>query len=153
MSEKCLAVVEVNQDLCSRCYVCQSICPYEAIKRDEEGKVNVNIQDCQVCGICYSACPASAIKMQYYTYDNLTDYLKQAQAKAPQTETLVLMCRGNSPNSCGNERHHKPRHQTADYHALRLPAGRDPTDFIPSAHSGVKNIVPYNARPVLLRRH
>ena len=99
MSEKCLAVVEINQDLCSRCYVCQSICPYEAIKADSSGKVEVNSQDCQVCGICYSACPASAIKMQYYTYDNLTEYLKQAQAKAKDAETLVLMCRGNSPST------------------------------------------------------
>ena len=38
MSEKCLAVVEIDQDLCSRCYVCQSICPYDAIKRDSTGK-------------------------------------------------------------------------------------------------------------------
>jgi coenzyme F420-reducing hydrogenase delta subunit len=144
MSEKCLAVVEVNQDLCSRCYVCQSICPYEAIKRDDEGKVNVDIKDCQVCGICYSACPASAIKMQYYTYDNLTEYLKGAQAKAPKTDTLVLMCRGNSPNT--GEVHDILKEQglkTADYLALRLPcAGRVPTDFIFEAlNSGIKNIV------------
>ena len=98
MSEKCLAVVEINQDLCSRCYVCQSICPYKAINRDETGKVEVNIKDCQVCGICYSACPVSAIKTNYYTYDNLTQYLKTAQAKAKDAETLVLMCRGNSPS-------------------------------------------------------
>jgi len=144
MSEKCLAVVEVNQDLCSRCYVCQSICPYEAIKRDEEGKVNVDIQTCQVCGICYSACPASAIKMQYYTYDNLTEYLKTAQAKAPKTETLVLMCRGNSPNTGEvNDILKEQGVKTGDYHALRLPcAGRVPTDFIFEAlNSGIKNVV------------
>ncbi len=144
MSEKCLAVVEVNQDLCSRCYVCQSICPYEAIKRDAEGKVNVNIQDCQVCGICYSACPASAIKMQYYTYDNLTDYLKQAQAKAPKTETLVLMCRGNSPNNGEVQDILKEQGlKVDDYLALRLPcAGRVPTDFVFEAlNLGIKNIV------------
>ncbi len=99
MSEKCAATVEVNQDLCSRCYVCQSICPYQAVKRDETGKVEISIQDCQVCGICYSACPASAVKMQYYTYDSLTEYLKQAQSKAPKAETLVVTCRGNSPNT------------------------------------------------------
>src|SRR4030042_752365 len=39
MSEKCLAVVEINQDLCSRCHVCKSICPYEAIKADSTGEV------------------------------------------------------------------------------------------------------------------
>ena len=144
MSEKCLAVVEVNQDLCSRCYVCQSICPYEAIKRDSTGKVEVNIQDCQVCGICYSACPASAIKMQYYTYDNLTDYLKEAQAKATEAETLVLMCRGNSPKTGEVKEILKEQGLKVDkYLAMRLPcAGRVPTDFIFEAlHLGIKNIV------------
>jgi len=144
MSENCLAVVEVNQDLCSRCYVCQSICPYDAIKRDADGKVNVNIKECQVCGICYSACPASAIKMQYYTYDNLTEYLKQAQQKAPQTETLVMMCRGNSPNTGEVSDILKAQGiNVHDYLALRLPcAGRVPTDFIFAAlNSGIKNIV------------
>lgn len=144
MSEKCLAVVEVNQDLCSRCYVCKSVCPYEAIKSDETGKVEVNIQDCQVCGICYSACPSSAIKMQYYTYDNLSEYLKQAQAKSPKAETLVLMCRGNSPNTGEVKDILKEQGlKVDDYIALRLPcAGRVPTDFIFEAlNFGIKNIV------------
>ena len=145
MSEKCLAVVEINQDLCSRCYVCQSICPYEAIKRDSTGKVEVNSQDCQVCGICYSACPVTAIKMQYYTYDNLSDYVKQALAKGKSgVETLVLMCRGNSP-STGEVQDilEEQGLNVGNYIALRLPcAGRIPTDFVFEALSlGVKNIV------------
>jgi coenzyme F420-reducing hydrogenase delta subunit len=145
MSEKCLAVVEINQDLCSRCYVCQSICPYEAIKRDSAGKVEVNSPDCQVCGICYSACPVSAIKMQYYTYDNLSDYVKQARAKAKSgADTLVLMCRGNSPSTGEVQDILKEQGLKVDsYISLRLPcAGRVPTDFVFEAlNSGVKNIV------------
>jgi coenzyme F420-reducing hydrogenase delta subunit len=144
MSEKCLATVEINQDLCSRCYVCKSICPYEAIKADETGKVEVNNQDCQVCGICYSACPSAAIKMQYYTYDNLTQYLKQAQQKAKDTEALVLMCRGNSPNSGEVQDILKKQGlNVGNYIAMRLPcAGRVPTDFIFDAlNLGIKNIV------------
>ena len=145
MSEKCLAVVEINQDLCSRCYVCQSICPYEAIKRDSAGKVEVNSQDCQVCGICYSACPVSAIKMQYYTYDNLSNYVKEALAKAKSgVDTLVLMCRGNSPSTGEVQDILKEQGLKVDsYIALRLPcSGRVPTDFVFEAlNLGVKNIV------------
>jgi len=154
MSEKCLAVVEVNQDLCSRCYVCKSVCPYEAIKSDETGKVEVNIQDCQVCGICYSACPSSAIKMQYYTYDNLSEYLKQAQAKSPKAETLVLMCRGNSPNTGEVKDILKEQGlMVDDYIALRLPcAGRVPTDFIFEAlNLGIKNIVSIQCEDLFCR--
>ena len=145
MSEKCLAVVEINQDLCSRCYVCKSICPYEAIKSDSTGKVEVNSQDCQVCGICYSACPVSAIKMQYYTYDNLSDYVKQARAKAKNgAETLVLMCRGNSPSTGEVDDILKEQGLSVDnYIPLRLPcSGRVPTDFVFGVlNSGVKNII------------
>ncbi len=145
MSEKCLAVVEINQDLCSRCYVCKSICPYEAIKADSTGKVEINSEDCQVCGICYSACPSAAIKMQYYTYDNLSDFLKKAQEKAKSgAETLVLMCRGNSPSTGEVQDILKAQGLKVDhYMALRLPcAGRVPTDFVFEAlNSGVKNIV------------
>ncbi len=144
MSEKCLAVVEINQDLCSRCYVCKSICPYDAIKADSTGKVEINSQDCQVCGICYSACPSSAIKMDYYTYDNLSEYLKKAQAKAKNSETLVLMCRGNSPSTGEVQDILKEQGlKVDDYLVLRLPcAGRVPSDFIFEAlNSGVKNIV------------
>jgi coenzyme F420-reducing hydrogenase delta subunit len=145
MSEKCIAVVEIDQDLCSRCYVCKSICPYEAITSDSTDKVEVNNTDCQVCGICYSACPSSAIKTQYYTYDNLSEYLKKAQAKAKSgTDTLVLMCRGNSPSTCEVQDILKTQDLTVDnYIALRLPcAGRVPTDFIFYAlNSGVKNII------------
>jgi len=145
MSEKCLAVVEINQDLCSRCCVCHSICPYEAIKRDSAGKVEIDNKECQVCGICYSACPSSAIKMQYYTYDNLSDYVKQARAKAKSgAETLVLMCRGNSPSTGEVQDILKEQGlNVGNYVALRLPcSGRIPTDFVFEAlNLGVKNIV------------
>ena len=144
MSEKCLAVVEINQDLCCRCYVCQSLCPYDAIKRDSAGKVEINSQECQVCGICYSACPSSAIKMEYYTYDNLNNYVKEALAKTKDAQTLVLMCRGNSPSTGEMQDILKGQGLKVDnYVALRLPcSGRIPTDFVFDAlNSGVKNIV------------
>ncbi len=145
MSEKCLAVVEIDQDLCSRCYVCKSICPYEAIKADSTGKVEINSQDCQVCGICYSACPSSAIKMNYYAYDNLSTYVKEALAKTKNSvDTLVLMCRGNSPSTGEVQDIFKEQGlKVNNYIALRLPcAGRVPTDFVFEALSlGMKNIV------------
>jgi coenzyme F420-reducing hydrogenase delta subunit/ferredoxin len=109
------------------------------------GKVEINNEECQVCGICYSACPSSAIKMQYYTYDNLTDYVKEARAKAKEgSDTLVVMCRGNSPSSGEIQDILKAQGiNVGKYMALRIPcAGRIPTDFIFEAlNIGVKNIV------------
>jgi coenzyme F420-reducing hydrogenase delta subunit len=144
MSEKCLAAVEINQDLCSRCSVCYSICPYEAINRDAEtGKVEIDIQKCQVCGICPSACPVAAIKIAYYDYDHLLDYVDCVRKKVAG-DTLVLMCRGNSPSTCEVEEILTDQGLCIEnYIPLRLPcSGRVPTDFIfKTLNSGVKNIV------------
>jgi coenzyme F420-reducing hydrogenase delta subunit len=83
--------------------------------------------------------------MQYYTYDNLSNYVKAALAKTKQeTETLVLMCRGNSPSTGEVQDILKEQGLKVDnYIALRLPcAGRVPTDFVFEAlNLGVKNIV------------
>ena len=144
MSEKCLAVVNINQDLCSRCCVCHSLCPYEAINRDKEtGKVEIDIQKCQVCGICYSSCPSAAIEMEYYNYDNLMDYVGCVQ-KQQKADTLVLMCRGNSPSTCEMEDILADQGIVkGNYLPLRIPcSGRVPTDFVFKVlNSGIKNIV------------
>jgi len=144
MSEKCLAVVNVNQDLCSRCCVCHSLCPYEAINRDKEtDKVEIDIQKCQVCGICYSSCPSAAIEMQYYDYDHLLDYVDCVQ-KQNKAETLVLMCRGNSPSTCEMEDILADQGVVCgNYIPLRIPcSGRVPTDFVFKVlNSGINNIV------------
>ena len=144
MSEKCLAVVEINQDLCSQCGVCNSICPYDAINRDSvTGKVEIDIKECQVCGICYSACPVAAIKMDYYDYDHLIDYVSCAQ-KRSKRDTLVMMCRGNSPSTCEIEDILTDQGVVCgDYLPLRVPcSGRIPTDFIFKVlNSGVSSII------------
>ncbi len=144
MSEKCLAAVKINQDLCSRCSVCYSMCPFEAINREAEtGKVEIDIQKCQVCGICYSACPVTAIEMAYYDYGNLLDYVNCVR-KTVKADTLVMMCRGNSPSNCEVEDILADQGLSVEkYLPMRVPcAGRIPTDFVFNVlKSGVKNIV------------
>jgi coenzyme F420-reducing hydrogenase delta subunit len=144
MSQTCTAALSINQDLCSRCSICHSVCPYEAIKRDAEtGKVEIDLQKCQVCGICYSACPVFAIEMTYYNYDSLVDYVNKMREKC-KSDTLVLMCRGNSPSTCEVEDILKDQslHVTS-YVPLRLPcAGRVPTEFIFNVlKSGIKKVI------------
>ena len=144
MNEKCLAVVEINQDLCSQCCVCHSICPYDAINRDSvTGKVEINIKECQVCGICYSACPVAAINMDYYDYDHLIDYVNCVQKKSKR-DTLVVMCRGNSPSTCEIEDILADQGVVSgNYLPLRVPcSGRIPTDFVFKVlNSGISNII------------
>jgi coenzyme F420-reducing hydrogenase delta subunit len=144
MSEKCLAAIEINQDLCSRCRVCYSVCPYEAINYDAEAdKMEIDLQKCQVCGICPSACPVAAIEVAYYDFNHLVDYVDCIRKKV-DSDTLVLMCRGNSPSTCEVEEILTDKGLSIkNYIPLRLPcSGRVPTDFIfKTLSSGVNNIV------------
>lgn len=144
MKDNCIAAVRIDQDLCSRCGVCYSLCPFDAVDHQPFGGiVEIDMQRCQVCGICYSACPVTAIEMAYYDYADLLDKVRTAVQSAG-TRTLVMMCRGNSPNNnevqdilAGNGL------STSKYIPIRVPcAGRIPTDFIFNAlRSGVENIV------------
>ncbi|MDH7607505.1 MAG: hydrogenase iron-sulfur subunit [Candidatus Bathyarchaeota archaeon] len=144
MSGEQTLVVSINQDYCSRCSICYSVCPYEAIKRDAEtGKVEIDIQKCQVCGICYSACPVFAIEIAYYDYDSLVKHVEDLHKKTG-IETLVLMCRGNSPSTREVEEILAEQGlRVKDYIPLRLPcSGRVPTEFIFKVLGfGVKNVV------------
>ncbi len=138
------AAVKINQDYCSRCSVCYSVCPFEAVKRDPEtGEVEIDIQKCQVCGICYSACPSFAIEIVYYDYESLLNYVNCMREKNG-SDTLVLMCRGNSPATCEVEEILESQGlKIENYIPLRLPcSGRIPTEFIFQVlKSGIRNVV------------
>lgn len=144
MNDNCLAAVRIDQDLCSRCKVCFSLCPFEAIVQSkDDGRIRIDIQRCQVCGICYSACPVSAIEMAYYKYEDMLAQVL-SDCEGAKAEVLVIMCRGNSPSS--DEVEGVLAHQGLGgrkYVTLRVPcAGRIPTDFVFSVlRSGVENIV------------
>jgi coenzyme F420-reducing hydrogenase delta subunit len=144
MSKSYGAAVKINQDYCSKCSVCYSVCPFEAVKRDPEtDEVEIDIQKCQVCGICYSACPSFAIEIVYYDYESLINYVTCMREKNG-SDTLVLMCRGNSPATCEVEEILEGQGlKLKNYIPLRLPcSGRVPTEFIFHVlKSGIKNIV------------
>ncbi len=64
----------VDEDLCSGCRVCESLCPFAGIeiKTREESSPNAFRAEvveamCQGCGLCGAACPTGAIKMQQYS--------------------------------------------------------------------------------------
>ncbi len=57
----------VDEDRCSGCAVCVSVCPYNAISLNERGKAEVNPALCKGCGTCTAACASGAITSQHYT--------------------------------------------------------------------------------------
>ncbi len=52
----------VDQEMCSGCRICNSMCPFNAIAFLEDRMVTeINPALCQGCGTCVAACPAGAI--------------------------------------------------------------------------------------------
>ncbi len=68
----------INEDLCSGCRICESVCPFIAIEMetktvDVEEKLRAEVIEasCQGCGLCVSVCPTNAIKMRHYTDEQI----------------------------------------------------------------------------------
>ncbi len=52
----------MNQEQCSGCRICNSLCPFNAISSiDDRMVTEINPALCQGCGTCVAACPAGAI--------------------------------------------------------------------------------------------
>ena len=81
----------VDEDLCSGCRICASVCPFLAIemKTDivegkEKSRAEVIEAVCQGCGLCSSTCPTGAIKIQQY---NNKQVMTQVDAALAETCT------------------------------------------------------------------
>lgn len=62
----------VDEERCSGCRVCLSVCPYKAIAYDQEKEVaRVNDVLCMGCGTCVAACPSGSIKANHFTTNEI----------------------------------------------------------------------------------
>ena len=75
------AIAEVEESLCSGCRVCETACPYEAVKKDvEKGVAVVNQALCKGCGTCAAACPSGAMKGKHFTREQIVAEIRAAFA-------------------------------------------------------------------------
>jgi heterodisulfide reductase subunit A len=88
-------VAAVNEELCSACKTCISLCPYTAISFIEEDNVaRVNEALCKGCGTCVAACPAGAIQGRHFTTQQIMAQIEglfrlpgaQVEAEVPVAE-------------------------------------------------------------------
>jgi heterodisulfide reductase subunit A len=62
----------IDEEKCSGCKTCISICPYKAIGYDSEKGVSViNEILCRGCGTCAVACPSNAITVRHFEYNTI----------------------------------------------------------------------------------
>jgi coenzyme F420-reducing hydrogenase delta subunit/ferredoxin len=144
-SQECELAVRIDQDACSRCAICISTCPYEAIEgkftENKLEEVKINPDKCQACGICSSSCPSSAIKTVYYESGILVDHVSQLSiGKVPFN--LVIACKGSGPSADEIKKLSQVR-VLEDYLTLRVPClGRvSPESILQIVNSNVKHIV------------
>ena len=64
----------INENLCTGCNICASICPFGAISKNEKGVAQVDEELCKGCGICAAHCPENAIAMERLTNEQIVSY-------------------------------------------------------------------------------
>jgi len=64
-------VSQVNEEKCTGCGTCVTICPYDAMEKTAEGKAKTNIVLCKGCGTCVASCPERAIRLPGFTDEQL----------------------------------------------------------------------------------
>jgi len=68
--ESMTGVVEV--ELCAGCGICESLCTYGALTRDDRrGIMTVNQVLCKGCGACAAACPSGTMILSHFTHDQI----------------------------------------------------------------------------------
>ncbi len=76
-------IAVVDEDLCSGCGVCVALCPYSAIKKDEQGIARVTEVACKGCGTCAASCPARAITVIHFTDEQIRAQTLAALERMP----------------------------------------------------------------------
>lgn len=90
-------IVQINEDLCSVCGICLSLCKYDALSIVEEGdkkKILVDKVECRGCGLCLSACPSEAITQKEgcnVTIKELHESIKES-LRDKETKLIVFAC-------------------------------------------------------------
>ncbi|MBS7632106.1 CoB--CoM heterodisulfide reductase iron-sulfur subunit A family protein [Candidatus Bathyarchaeota archaeon] len=81
-------VAQVNEEMCSGCRVCESVCGYNAIAVENRGdKALARVKEglCRGCGICSSACPMDAISMPNYSDRHIIAQVKAVMGRGDKT--------------------------------------------------------------------
>ena len=65
-------VATIDEENCSGCRICNTMCPFNAIDFDEEKMVSrINEPLCKGCGTCVAACPAQVISGAHFSNEQI----------------------------------------------------------------------------------
>lgn len=67
----------VDEERCSGCRICGTVCPFKAISFDpQRKKTRIEALLCQGCGTCAAACPSGAIRAEHFSDAEILAELK-----------------------------------------------------------------------------
>ncbi|GAB6184136.1 4Fe-4S dicluster domain-containing protein [Thermodesulfovibrio hydrogeniphilus] len=73
-------IAKIDYNICSRCGICISQCPYKAIEIDidKHKAIEIDIDKpkiietlCEGCGICVASCPSKAMELEGFTFEQI----------------------------------------------------------------------------------
>ncbi|MFQ6065612.1 MAG: CoB--CoM heterodisulfide reductase iron-sulfur subunit A family protein, partial [Candidatus Bathyarchaeia archaeon] len=70
--------IKVDREECLGCGLCESLCPFHAIKMGKDGIAEVIAATCKGCGVCAASCPAKAIETPHFTDQQLVAQIDSA---------------------------------------------------------------------------
>lgn len=66
------AIAWVDENICSGCRVCVSLCPFDAIAVNDEKQVaEIDPTLCKGCGTCVAACPSGAAQQNLFSTEQI----------------------------------------------------------------------------------
>ncbi|MEW6182172.1 MAG: hydrogenase iron-sulfur subunit [Bacillota bacterium] len=79
----------VDKERCSRCRICETVCPHGAIKVTAEG-AEVDQAFCQGCGLCASACPSRAVGIRNFDNEQILSQVEVAFSGLKEGEPRII---------------------------------------------------------------
>jgi heterodisulfide reductase subunit A len=72
--------IAVDDDICVGCGVCVPMCPFQALKMDDDGKLEIITALCKGCGTCAVACPSGALQQNHYKNNQILAQVREVFA-------------------------------------------------------------------------
>jgi len=82
----------VNPSLCIGCGVCETLCPYKAIRIENKKAQSIKAL-CKGCGNCGAACPTHAISMSHFTDEQIHAQIHAAfEGRREEEIKIIVFC-------------------------------------------------------------
>jgi len=92
--EPIIAVVDPNKcrNTKTKCGICETRCPYGAVKAPEGQPAQVTTAMCHGCGTCVAECPADAVTQMHFTDAQIFAQIRAALEENPEGKILGFLC-------------------------------------------------------------